>query len=165
MKIRTDFVTNSSSSSFITIIATKADGTIIKDTLESDGFPEDQIFFQDDLSEIVTAETENGEEILENIRSMYCNDCVDYQLDDAEKEHPLRAVKDLKELISIVIKEQVYGEILEGEFDVPLDTAIAVMSYDVQNGTYSSKQCFTESGEEIEPSVYPDFDEEDGDWE
>ena len=153
MKIRTDFVTNSSSSSFITIIATKADGTIIKDTLESDGFPEDQIFFQDDLSEIVTAETENGEEILENIRSMY------------EKEHPLRAVKDLKELISIEIKEQVYGEILEGEFDVPLDTAIAVMSYDVQNGTYSSKQCFTESGEEIEPSVYPDFDEEDGDWE
>ena len=143
MKIRTDFVTNSSSSSFITIIATKADGTIIKDTLESD----------------------NGEEILENIRSMYCNDCVDYQFDDEEKEHPLRAVKDLKELISIEIKEQVYGEILEGEFDVPLDTAIAVMSYDVQNGTYSSKQCFTESGEEIEPSVYPDFDEEDGDWE
>ena len=111
MKFRTDLVTNSSSSSYITITATKTDGTVITDSLESDGIASDYLYCKNDLSRVVNPQTKNGEEILKNIQSMYFNPRIDYLLDDSGEDHPLRSVKDLKELLSIEIKEEIEGEL------------------------------------------------------
>ena len=97
MKIRTDFVTNSSSSSYITIIATKKDGSVITESLESAGFPDNQIFYAG-IERIVEATTADGDEILRNIQKMYNNLRIDYLLDESGDSHPLRCIKSMKEL-------------------------------------------------------------------
>ena len=161
MKIRTDFVTNSSSSSFITIIATKKDGTIITDKLESDGYPDKLIYFSSGIKKIVCAKTANGEEILKNIQKMYRNSRIDYLLDESGEEHPLRGIKSLKDLLKVNIKEEIYGDILDGidcydskgEFAHP-ESATVEFSYDVEKEVYSKKKCFavSEDGETLEVS-------------
>ena len=140
MKVRVDFVTNSSSSSYITIVATMKDGTVITDRLESEGFLDKQIY-DAGIEQVVNADTASGEEILDNIQEMYCNVRVDYFLD--EKPHPLRKITDLKELLKIEITEEVFGDILEGaeyqdengEF-ASAASAQVVATYDAQNNVY-----------------------------
>lgn len=147
MRIRNDFVTNSSSSSFITIIATKIDGTVITDKLEADGICEEQIFFSDGIGEIVNAETKDGEEILRNIQGMYCNPSIDYQLDESDEELALRRIKDLKELLKIEIKEEIFGDVMDfiecvdadGEF-VCAELAEVSVTYNIENNSYSEQR-------------------------
>ena len=140
MKIRVDFVTNSSSSSYITIIATKKDGTVITDRLESEGFPDRQIYYAG-IQKVVGPDTASGEEILDNIQQMYCNTRIDCVLKD--EPHPLREITDLKELLKIEITEEVFGDILEGaEYQdengdfASAASAQVVATYDIQNNVY-----------------------------
>ena len=158
MKIRTDFVTNSSSSSFITIIATKKDGTVVTDQLESEGYPEEMIYFGSGIEKLVNAETPDGEAILRNIQKMYQSPRIDYLLEDAGEDHPLRSIKDLKDLLKVEIQEEIFGEFLDGEYctnadgdEVYPESATVIAAYDIQNDSYSEMKysAKSETGEEL----------------
>lgn len=144
MKIRTDFVTNSSSSSFITIVATKKDGSVIVDKLECDGNADDHIYFSECIDELVNQETKNGSMILDNIQKMYNNPRMDYLLDQSGEKHLLRNITDLKLLKKIEFSEEIFGDILdcitcideEGDFVCPASSQITI-SYNVEKDEYS----------------------------
>ena len=171
MKIRVDFVTNSSSSSYITIVATMKDGTVITDRLESEGFADRQIYYAG-IRKIVGPDTASGEEILDNIQQMYCNTRIDCVLE--EEPHPLRDITDLKELLKIEITEEVGGDILDGdEFQdedgdfVVAASAQVIATYDIQNNVYSELEYSAKGYDDQELTVCffdDEWDEEDEEY-
>ena len=173
MKIRTDYVTNSSSSSFITIVATKKDGSVIVDKLECDGNADDHIYFSECIDELVNPETKNGSAILDNLQKMYNNPRMDYLLDQSGEKHLLRNITDLKLLKKIEFSEEIFGDILdcitcideEGDFVCPASSQITI-SYDVEKEEYSepfitAKNSDGDALEIYDESELYDEDEED----
>ena len=165
MKFRTDFVTNSSSSSFITIIATKKDGTSIEEELESETCFGERIFFSSGIGKLVNAETVDGDEILRNIVEMYKSPRITYLIVDSKEDHPLRNIKNLQDLVKIEFQEEIYGDDLEifvcydksGDLIYPChdedgdvffpNSAKVTVSYDVQNDSYSEMQYTVENSD------------------
>lgn len=163
MKIRADFVTNSSSSSFITILAVKHDGNTVRIQLNSEGFAEENIFFCTSIRKLVNRRTRNGQEILRNLQKMYRTRSLDHLLESTNAGAPLCDIADLQECREIIITEELSGDVMEqidcesedGELVSP-HTASVTASYDVQGDRYAPMQYTAEDDDGNELTVITD---------
>lgn len=160
MKIRTDFVTNSSSSSFITIRAVKLDGSTVETRLNSMGFADEYIFFASSIKKLVNRRTCTGEEILKTLQHMYRTRSLDDVLENTNAGAPLRSITNLKDCREIIITEKLTGDIThqidceneDGELVCPYSASVTA-AYNVQEDRYAPMQYTAEDDDDNELTV------------
>ncbi len=165
MKIRTDFVTNSSSSSYITITLNGATSSV-RLTGECDNFdyPMNGLFYEE-IGHIISKDTKTIDQLLSNLREAY-----GFCFEDAFVEEHNGFVT-IDDATTIIFEEEVGGDVSYNELEMydemdlldgldPNSGMKVVGKYTVKTGEYSSQKYIEDDDGEWKEFVEPEMDEE-----